>query len=326
MDLRSLVIQKLKDGCSQRKIAIMLNISRHAVQRIQLKFEQHKTLEDMFKSGRKSKNTARSERILIRNSKENPKKTARQLLLEWEGSQTSSVSTVKRILRKYGLFGRIAAKKPLLNERHIKNRLKWCREYGKLLPSFWNEVIFTDECRLELFSRRREYVRRPQGSRYSPKYTTKTVKFGGKSLMVWGAIKEDGTKILIRCPDRMNSIAYQDVLKKGLFPIYEPQNIFQQDGAPCHKSRLVSSFLDKSKICAISDWPAQSPDLNIIEPLWADLKARVASCRPTNIETLWKISEEQWEMIPVSKIKNLYESMPRRIEEVIKNKGMNTRY
>ena len=44
------------------------------VQRILLKFKQHKTLENMFKSYSKSKNTQRSERLLIRNSKENPKK------------------------------------------------------------------------------------------------------------------------------------------------------------------------------------------------------------------------------------------------------------
>ena len=39
--------------------------------------------------------------------------------------------------------------------------------------------------------------------------------------MVWGAIKADGTRILIRCPDRMNSIGYEEILKKGLLPIYE---------------------------------------------------------------------------------------------------------
>lgn len=326
IDIRKLVIKKLKEGFSQREVSKDLNISRNAVQNIIRKLQQHGTLENLCKSGRKPKNTPRSERSLIRMSTQNPQKTARDLLIDWKLSQTSSVSTVKRILRKYGLFGRIAAKKPYLNERHIKNRLKWCRDYNKLPPSFWNDVIFTDESRIELFSRRREYVRRPQGSRYNPKYTTKTVKFGGKSLMVWGAIKEDGTRVLIRCPDRVNSFAYKDVLSKGLLPIYGAQNIFQQDGAPCHKSRLVSSFLDKKKICVLSDWPAQSPDMNIIEPLWADLKARVAKCRPANIEALWMISEEQWAMIPTTKIKNLYESIPRRIQDVIKSKGMSTRY
>ena len=55
-------------------------------------------------------------------------------------------------------------------------------------------------------------------------------------------LKEDGTRILIQC--RMNSVEYENVLKRGLLPIYEIQNIFQQDGAPCHKSRLITSFLD----------------------------------------------------------------------------------
>ena len=97
-------------------------------------------------------------------------------------------------------------------------------------PIFWNNVIFSDESRLKLFSRKREYIRRPQGSRYNPKYTTKTVKFGEKSIMVWVTIKANGTRI----PDRMNSIGYEDVLKKGLLLIYEAHNTFQQDCAPCH--------------------------------------------------------------------------------------------
>ena len=118
LDIRKLVVQKLKDGWSQRKVAIDLNISRHAIQRIVLKF--------LPKSGRKPDNTPRSERLLIRASKGNPKKTARQLLMEWKSSHTSSVSTMKRFLRKYGLIGWIAVKKSLLNERHVSSRLKWC--------------------------------------------------------------------------------------------------------------------------------------------------------------------------------------------------------
>jgi len=47
----------------------------------------------------------------------------------------------------------------------------------------------------------------------------------------------------------MDADADEDVLKKGLLPIYEAQNIFQQNRDPCHKSRLVSSSLDKSQIC-----------------------------------------------------------------------------
>jgi len=81
------------------------------------------------------------------------------------------------------------------------------------------------------------------------------MKFRGGSVVVLGAIKEDGTKILIKI-----SNGYMDVLNKGLFPIYDRN-------ALCHKSRVVSSFMNNSGICCLSDWPPKVPDLNIIEAL-----------------------------------------------------------
>jgi len=85
-----LVVQKLNDCWSQRKVVIGLNISRHAIQRIVLKFQQHETLENLPKSGRKPDNAPRSERLLIRASKGNPKKTAHELLMEWKSRHTYS--------------------------------------------------------------------------------------------------------------------------------------------------------------------------------------------------------------------------------------------
>jgi len=70
------------------------------------------------------------------------------------------------------------------------------------------------------------------------------MKFGGASLMVLGAIKEDGTKVLTKRPDCLNPNGYNDVLKKSLLQIYGRNDIFQQDNAPCHKFRVVSSFMD----------------------------------------------------------------------------------
>jgi len=84
-----------------------------------------------------------------------------------------------------------------------------------------------------------------------------------------------------------------DVLNKGLLPIYDRNDIFQQDNAPCHKSKVVSSFMDNYEICWLSDWPPQSPDLNIIEALWSDLKGNIANCRPATIEELWRTCEDK---------------------------------
>ena len=173
MDLRKLVVWKANEGWSQRLIATDLNISRCAVQNILKKSKEHNSIENRPKIGRPRIHSARSMRLMIRNAKANPKKTAPELLQDWRSSLPTSVNTVKRILRKYNLFRHIAAKKPLLNERFVRTRLQWCTSYTKVDPSFWENVIFSDESRLELFSRKWEYVCRPPVVRHDAKYTTK---------------------------------------------------------------------------------------------------------------------------------------------------------
>ena len=42
--------------------------------------------------------------LFIHNLKENSRKTTPKLMIDWKSRQPSSVSTVKRILRKYVLF------------------------------------------------------------------------------------------------------------------------------------------------------------------------------------------------------------------------------
>ena len=114
-------------------------------------------------------------------------------------------------------------------------------------------------------------------------------------------LKENGTQILIRCLDRLNYNGYMDVLNKELLQIYDRNDIFQRDNALCHKYRVVSSFMDNCGIICLSDWPHQSPDLNIIETLFTDLNGSVFKCRPATIEELWRTCEDKWVQIPVEK-------------------------
>ena len=95
----------------------------------------------------------------------------------------------------------------------------------------------------------------------------KTVKYGGPSILIWGAVKNDYTKVLCRYPPWLNLKEYQKILDTTLIPFISNDSIFMQDGAPCHRSKSTLEYLDRRHICAISDWPAQSPDLNIIENL-----------------------------------------------------------
>lgn len=60
----------------------------------------------------------------------------------------------------------------------------------------------------------------------------------------------------------------------------------------------------------VLDWPPQSPDLNPIEELWRHLKLRLG----------------KYPAPPSDVVSNLVESMPRRIQAVLRARGGHTKY
>ena len=78
----------------------------------------------------------------------------------------------------------------------------------------------------------------------------------------------------------------------------------------------------------VLDWPPQSPDLTPIEHLWNHSK-KVLAKYPRQTKGEWEIWDrvaEVWNNIDPEVCQNLIESMPRRIQAVIKAKGGHTKY
>ena len=158
-------------------------------------------------------------------------------------------------------------------------------------------------------------------------------KFGGGNLMVWGVLTKKGVGKIIRINNTMNSGQYCNVLKEGLLETINMHElkiselIFMQDNASCHKSKETSNWHATNNIETLN-WPACSPDLNIIENVWAYLEKclRKRNLKFKNDIEMWKIIEEEWYKIPKAFVDKLYWSMCIRIKQVIVNKGDITKY
>ena len=149
--------------------------------------------------------------------------------------------------------------------------------------------------------------------------------------MVWGGICTEGRTSLARVSIRLNGEQYVNLLKEYLFPSARPLSsnryIFMQDNAPCHTAAVTKHFLSNEDITAL-EWPAQSPDLNLIEHLWDWIEKELRSqCQHySNKEILWSAIKDIWERSSQDVIRSLINSMPRRIEAIIKARGGHTSY
>uniref|UniRef100_A0AAZ3QEV3 Transposase Tc1-like domain-containing protein n=1 Tax=Oncorhynchus tshawytscha TaxID=74940 RepID=A0AAZ3QEV3_ONCTS len=108
-----------------------------------------------------------------------------------------SISTVKRVLYQHNLKGRSARKKPLLQNRHKKDKTTVCNCTRGQDCTFWRNVLWSHETKIERFGHNdHRYVWRKKGEACKPKNTIPTVKHRGGSIMLWGYFAAGGTGAL----------------------------------------------------------------------------------------------------------------------------------
>ena len=165
-------------------------------------------------------------------------------------------------------------------------------------------------------------VKRRIGERLSAKCTKKTVKFGGGSVMVFGMFSCQGTTPLVRLQTHVNAQIYKNIVQDHVVPIIQNSECyFMQDNVPCHKAKVVMSYLSEQDF-EIMDWPQQSS----IENLWKTLRVKVMERNPTNTEDLWENLQEEWSKISIEDCQELIRSCSRRCAVVIESKGSFTKY
>jgi DDE superfamily endonuclease len=216
--------------------------------------------------------------------------------------------------------------KSFLTDAHKARRLRFAAKYRR---QNWRLVLFSDEKTFELFAHpHNQYVWSTSAENVP---VNPTVKHPPK-LHVWGGISYYGKTELYVFTGNMDSPFYEGILKERLVADgrrlfgHRPW-IFQQDGDPKHTSDRVQAWLRQHvHFIPKGDWPANSPDLNPIENLWAYLQQRVYAREPRTLDGLHRIILEEWEAIPPELLRRLVDSMPRRLAAVQHNEGGHTSF
>lgn len=236
----------------------------------------------------------------------------------------------------HGIISRLRPKRlDDLTEKNIENRVKFARAHFQWDKSDWDLIIFSDESDLRPTKAGREYIRLRLNQLWVDAVPADQKNKKVVTIKVWGAICSFGVGPLVRYTGTMRKENYLETLQNNLFqscPMLEnplaqqagglPPFIFMDDNAPAHTAKIVKAWKRENGVVALQ-WPSKSPDLNIIENVWAYLEDELYQIRDklTCPDDTWREAVRIWNSIPITYIENLYASLPSRMNEIIFKKG-----
>ena len=166
-------------------------------------------------------------------------------------------------------------------------RIQYAKKYRDQPLHFWNQVLWTDESKFNLFgSDGRVMVWRTLQEAFDPRCTVPTVKHGGESVKCWSCISSSSVGNLVIIDRNMTEEVYLDILQRNLFESVKKLNlernwVLQHDNDPKHRSYIVTKWLDEKGIERVK-WPSFSPDLNPIEHIWDEVERRMRKEKAKN--------------------------------------------
>ncbi|GFX39204.1 transposable element Tcb2 transposase [Trichonephila clavipes] len=329
--LRWRAVGWMEMGLSQADAARRLNVSRSVVQRLWDQYQSEDSVSRRPVPGQPRATTNAEDRFLALSARRRRTTTVPQLVADhFQASRRRiSATTVQNRLHNAGLYARRPVVCVPLNGRQRRNRLCWAREHVSWTQQQWASVLFTDESRFTMESDSgRLLIWREQRTRYhqSPTLLKDTVIDVVESWFGQGSLSLGGhTDLHVFHGGTVNALRYRD---KILDPYVRPYAaigndfILMDDNARPHQARIVEEYLEDHGLERM-EWPARSPDLNLIEHLWDYLGREVASLNPPP-RSLHELKQGLlcvWSSLPIPVSDYLINSMGNRCRQCIQVRG-----
>lgn len=322
------VIAYSKEGQSIRYMARQMGRARATISAFKKKYEQTGELGRKKGSGRPRKTTKRQDRNVIREMLKNRKVTAKEIINE-VGLGVSQ-RTVRRRLNEKGYSSFFQRKRPFINKRNRRKRVKWARDHLNWTDDDWDKVLWSDESPYTFRYQGKVRVWGRKNEKNRPCCTKGTLKFGGGKINVWGCFSSGGIGHIHLVKGILKQRQYRTILRHHMIPSAQrlfgrSRWIFQQDNDPKHTAKSIQRWTRRRRL-DVMPWPAQSPDLNPIENLWGILDSRLRNRTCANATELYKTIKRGWRQIPNQTLENLVNSMHKRCKDVIKSRGYPIKY
>lgn len=320
-ELKKLAKDLRNEGKSYVEIGNILKINQHAARGL----IRYKNKVHICKRGPKlklgSKHQLQIKRQISSMIENKEKVTSLKIIRKCD--LTVSKHTVHRYLRRTDFVYKKSALEINLSKVHKQERIRIISKWvSKNLP--WENVVFSDEKRFSM-----------DGPDNWMSFTKKSAKLvrekrqcGGGGVNIWMMVLPNGLLAFRVLQGNFCSQKYITMLQEIVVPLlklnFRDDFYFQQDNSSIHRSKVVQRFFEESSIKLI-EWPAKSPDLNIVEDLWKEISDRVYDgpqfYRKEDLIVKIKSVINQINTEGNGIIQNLYSGMRSRLAKVLVLKG-----
>lgn len=224
-----------------------------------------------------------------------------------------------------------------LTTKQKQQRVQFARRHAR---RSWKNVLFVDACKFTFAPPQRHtrhgvlaYAgRRPvlkAGDTHTGLCVYGAVSFKGKSQLVFVTGSSHVAKTYKKpCGERYNGVGaeeYINVMHAHLIPtgrkLHGADLVYLHDWSGCHKSRAVKAYQHDVGLAVMGDFPSRSPDINIIENIWAWIDSQLRKQTYDSLQSFQERLISTWDSIPLSFQQNCINSMRARLQAIIRAEG-----